>query len=79
MLWLVTTREMKYKAKQAVDTFCVRMGDVSSALLVYGATAFVGFTVRSFSLVNVALVGLWLVLAVAIVREQGRMAAEKVA
>jgi len=78
MLWLVTTREMKYKAKQAVDTFCVRMGDVSSALLVYAGTAFFGFTVRKFSIVNVALVGLWLVLAVAIVREQARMTAAKV-
>ena len=35
MLWLPTTRAMKYKAKQAIDTFFVRMGDVSSALLVF--------------------------------------------
>ncbi len=79
MLWLVTTREMKYKAKQAVDTFCVRMGDVSSALLVYGGTVFFGFTVRTFSLTNVALIGVWLVLAAAIVREQTRVAAQKLA
>jgi len=78
MLWLPTTREMKYKAKQAVDTFCVRMGDVSSALLVYGGTVFFGFTVRKFSIANVALIAVWLVLAVAIVREQARMAREKV-
>jgi AAA family ATP:ADP antiporter len=77
MLWLPTTREMKYKAKQAVDTFCVRMGDVSSALLVYGGTVFFGITIRQFSIANVALVAVWLVLAVAIVREQRRMAAEK--
>ena len=32
MLWLPTTRAMKYQAKQAVDTFFVRMGDVGSAL-----------------------------------------------
>jgi AAA family ATP:ADP antiporter len=77
MLWLPTTREMKYKAKQAVDTFCVRMGDVSSALLVYGGTVFFGFTVRTFSIVNVALIGVWLVVAVAIVREQARMSVRK--
>ena len=35
MLWLPTSTEMKYKAKQAVDTFFVRMGDVASAGLVF--------------------------------------------
>ena len=29
-LWLPTSREAKYKAKQAVDSFCVRAGDVLS-------------------------------------------------
>jgi AAA family ATP:ADP antiporter len=75
MLWLVTTREMKYKAKQAVDTFCVRMGDVGSAILIYAGTAVFGLGVRQFSIVNAALVAVWLVLAVAIVREHGRMSA----
>ena len=37
MLWLPTTREMKYQAKQAVDTFFVRMGDVASTAVVAGA------------------------------------------
>lgn len=74
MLWLPTSREMKYKAKQAVDTFFVRMGDVASAAwVVVGASAF-GLGVRGFALTNVALVVLWLVLAVAIVREQRRIA-----
>ena len=31
LLWLPTTREEKYKAKQAIDTFFVRGGDVLSA------------------------------------------------
>ena len=31
MLWLPTKREEKYKAKQAIDTFFVRAGDVLSA------------------------------------------------
>jgi AAA family ATP:ADP antiporter len=74
MLWLVTTREMKYKAKQAVDTFCVRMGDVSSALLVWVGAAVIGLSVRGFALTNAVLVVVWLVLAAAIVREHRRMA-----
>src|SRR5439155_21254719 len=35
MLWLPTTRRAKYIAKQTVDTFFVRMGDVVSAVLVF--------------------------------------------
>lgn len=73
MLWLPTSREMKYKAKQAVDTFFVRMGDVASAAwVVVGASAF-GLGVRGFAITNVLLVVLWLVLAAAIVREQRRL------
>ena len=72
MLWLPTTREMKYVAKQAVDTFFVRMGDVSSALLVF-AGAGLGWGVRSFALTNLVVVCVWLVLAVAIVREYQRL------
>src|SRR5207344_2459359 len=34
-LWLPTSREAKYKAKQAVDAFCVRAGDVLQAGVVY--------------------------------------------
>jgi len=36
-LWLPTTREAKYKAKAAVDTFCTRMGDVLAAGVVFAA------------------------------------------
>src|SRR6185369_11372875 len=35
LLWLPTSRDEKYKAKQAVDTFFVRGGDVLSAAAVY--------------------------------------------
>ncbi len=67
MLWLPTSREVKYKAKQAVDTFFVRMGDVSSAVAVFALASQLGLGVRAFALVNVALVMLWLVLAKKIV------------
>ena len=35
LLWLPTSRDEKYKAKQAIDTFFVRGGDVLSAVAVY--------------------------------------------
>lgn len=75
MLWLPTTRDMKYKAKQAVDTFFVRMGDVASgAWVVVGASA-LQLGVRGFALTNVALVAVWLWLAWAIIQAQRRLAA----
>ncbi len=39
MLFLPCTREQKYSAKQAIDSFFVRMGDVLSAGLVFVGTA----------------------------------------
>ncbi len=38
ILFLPTTREQKYKAKQAIDTFFVRAGDLLSAALVFAGT-----------------------------------------
>jgi AAA family ATP:ADP antiporter len=67
-LYLPTSREAKYKAKQANDTFFVRFGDVLSAGLVFAGTTWLGFAPREFALVNVALIAVWLILAVAIGR-----------
>jgi ATP:ADP antiporter, AAA family len=75
MLWLPTSREMKYKAKQAVDSFFVRMGDVvSGAWVVVGAGAF-GLGVRGFAISNLLLVLVWMALAWAIVRRQRELSA----
>lgn len=68
MLWLVTSPDMKYKAKQVVDTFCVRIGDVCSALAVYVAVDLLKFSVSRFAWISIVLAGFWLVLAVAIGR-----------
>jgi len=74
MLWLPTTREMKYKAKQAVDTFFVRMGDVASGAWVALGISALGLGVRAFAFSNAVLVGIWIWLALAIVRERRVMA-----
>jgi len=67
-LYLPTSREAKYKAKQANDTFFVRFGDVLSAGLVFAGTTWLGFAPREFALANVVLIAVWLILAVAIGR-----------
>ena len=63
MLWLPTSREDKYKAKQAIDTFFVRGGDVLSALFVFTGATMLKLTVQQFAVVNVALTLVWLTLA----------------
>jgi AAA family ATP:ADP antiporter len=72
-LFLPTSREAKYKAKQAVDTFFVRLGDVLSAVLVFAGTTWLAFAPKQFAMVNVALVLVWLGIAFMI----GRMFKEK--
>jgi AAA family ATP:ADP antiporter len=67
-LYLPTSREAKYKAKQANDTFFVRFGDVLSAGLVFAGTTWLHFAPRQFALANVVLIVIWIVLAVAIGR-----------
>lgn len=77
MLWLPTSTEVKYKAKQAVDTFFVRMGDVASAALVYFAGERLGWPARNFAIVNAGLIAVWLFVARNIVRENQKLTEEK--
>jgi AAA family ATP:ADP antiporter len=63
MLFLPCTYEEKFSAKQAIDSFFVRMGDVLSAMLVFFGTNIIQLEARTFAAVNAALVLIWLVLA----------------
>jgi AAA family ATP:ADP antiporter len=66
-LFLPTSREAKYKAKSAIDSFFWRAGDVLSAVLVFAGTQ-LALTVQMFAAANVVFVLVWLGLTVAIVR-----------
>jgi AAA family ATP:ADP antiporter len=70
LLWLPTSREDKYKAKQAIDTFFVRGGDVLSALVVFVGVTVLQLEVAQFATINVALTVLWLVLVMRIVGQR---------
>jgi AAA family ATP:ADP antiporter len=67
-LFLPTSPDEKYKAKAAIDTFFVRFGDVLSLALVALVTGPLGLGATAMALVNLALVGIWLALAIAIGR-----------
>jgi len=74
-LFLPTTREEKYKAKQVIDSFFWRAGDVLSAVVVAVGANVLMLSVTGFALVNVVLVVAWVVLAVLIGRRYDRLAA----
>ena len=67
-LFLPTTREAKYKAKAAIDTFCTRLGDLLQAGIVLGGTA-LGAGVPVFAWLNAGLTVAWLAVAGQIARE----------
>jgi AAA family ATP:ADP antiporter len=69
MLWLPTSRDEKYKAKQAIDTFFVRAGDVIAAAIVFGGTTWLALGVHGFGIANMLFVLVWLGLAALLLRE----------
>ena len=68
-LFLPTTREQKYKAKQVTDSFSKRLGDTLAGLTVFVVVSAFGSNIRYFALLNLALVIAWLVVAYRIGRE----------
>jgi len=63
-LYLPLSRAAKYKAKQANDTFFVRLGDVLSAGLVFVGLHWFSFAPRQIALVNAGIAGVWVILAI---------------
>ena len=72
-LFLPTTREEKYKAKQVVDSFSQRAGDVLASLTYLGGTVVLGLAYTHLAFVNLLLVAVWLFVAVLIGRRYRRL------
>jgi ATP:ADP antiporter, AAA family len=77
LIWLPTTREEKYKAKQAVDTFFVRAGDVLSAAFVFVGTTLLGLSASGFAAGNILAVVAWIGVGLLILREYRRLTAAR--
>ncbi|MCU0246977.1 MAG: hypothetical protein MUC42_10405 [Bryobacter sp.] len=74
-LFLVTSPEVKYKAKAAIDTFFMRLGDVLQAGVIYfGLQA--GMQVKQFAILNLALILVWFGVALLLAREYRRRTAD---
>jgi len=78
-LYLITTREEKYKAQAATKTFFHRAGDVLSTLLVFIGTSFLAFRIENFAMVNVVLIFLWIVLGILIFKEHKKLSERSLA
>jgi AAA family ATP:ADP antiporter len=74
-LFLLTSREAKYKALQAVETFFWRTGDMISGLLVFAGIRLLQLS--TVAMINIALVAAWILLATGIAREHRKLAAQR--
>jgi len=70
-LMLPTSREAKYKAKAAIDTFCMRIGDVLQAGIIFLGTR-LRFSVRGFSALTLVITIAWLIVAFLLFRMHKR-------
>jgi AAA family ATP:ADP antiporter len=71
-LFLPTSREAKYKAKAAIDSFFWRAGDVLAATLVFIGVQF-GFGVQHYAAVNMACALIWIAIVMVIAREHKKL------
>ncbi len=76
-LFLITTREEKYKAQAVTKTFFHRSGDVLSAALVFLGTTYLAFRVENFATVTFVLVLVWVFLGILIAKEHKKLSAQR--
>jgi AAA family ATP:ADP antiporter len=75
-LFLPTSRDAKYKAKSAIDTLSVRLGDLLSTALVFLGTG-IELSRVGFAVANVVAALVWVWVAVQLRRQQRALAAAK--
>jgi AAA family ATP:ADP antiporter len=71
-LFLPTSREAKYKAKAAIDTFFVRTGDLGQAGIVFAGVQ-LGLSVGQFAGIVLTFVAFWFVANFRIAREHKQL------
>jgi AAA family ATP:ADP antiporter len=78
-LFLITTREEKYKAQAATKTFFHRAGDVLSGFLVLVGSTFLALKLEHYAMVNVVVAVIWIGVGVLIFKEHKRLTEERAA
>src|SRR6202522_2447714 len=74
-LLLPTSREAKYKAKAAIETFCVRLGDVLQAGIIFLGTR-LHASLTWFATITLGFTALWVLVAGALYREHCKTSQE---
>jgi AAA family ATP:ADP antiporter len=74
-LFLITSREEKYKAKAAIDTFFHRGGDVLSGVLVLAGTTLLALNIEGFAVFNVFFALIWILVGFLVAREHKKVSA----
>jgi len=74
VLWLPMSHAVTFKGKPTVDSLFVRAGDGMAAVTVLLGVQLLSASIRTYLMLNVALAVVWLVAAVWVAREHGRMA-----
>jgi len=72
-LFLITSREEKYKAKAAIDAFFHRAGDVGSTLFVLLGTTLLALSTESFARINMVVAIVWIFLCFLIAKEHKKI------
>jgi AAA family ATP:ADP antiporter len=75
-LFLPVSREAKYNAKAAIDTFVVRAGDVLAAVVVVLGQV-LALSTNNFAMINLCLVLIWLAVVAGIAREHRKRTADE--
>ena len=74
ILWLPTTPEEKFSAKQIIDSFVVRVGDLVAAGVLYVGMQWAGLNDAQFAMVNLLVIVPWIVLSLSIARRYQALA-----
>jgi len=75
-LLLPTSREAKYKAKAAIETFCVRLGDVLQAGIILVGTR-LHASLTWFATITLAFTAFWILVAGALYRQHRQQSIEE--
>ena len=67
VLWLPISSELKFRAKPAIDTLYVRLGDGLAALTVLVGVQLLSLSTGQFFVFNISLVVLWLIAGIMLV------------
>jgi AAA family ATP:ADP antiporter len=68
-LFLITSREEKYKGKAAADTFFYRTGDALAAITFIIGMQYLHFKVERMAQLNVVVTAIWIIFCVLVMRE----------